>query len=203
MRVILGAAVAAAAVLLVPPAPAAITPLRWCGNDAVQSDRLQDRMGGEQIHVIYAIPADGADRFAELASLIATDVAAIDAWWRREDSSRAPRFDLFEFPGCESRFGKLDLSFVRLPDPASVYFETLDRFQRLATQIAGEPFVFAAPSKKIPRLLRRFGRERQDLRDGLWLCTDRRTTLVRDRVPPFELRAVARQRRRRGGCGCS
>jgi hypothetical protein len=75
----LGAAVAAAALLLVPAAPAAITPLRWCGNDVAQSDRAHDRMGGEQIHVIYAVPADGPERFAELASPIATDVAAIDA----------------------------------------------------------------------------------------------------------------------------
>ena len=113
VRVTLGATVAVAALLLVPAAPAAITPLRWCGNDVAQSDRVHDRMGGEQIHVIYAVPADGPERFAELASLLATDVAAIDAWWRREDPTHAPRFDLFEFPGCECRFGKLDLSFVR------------------------------------------------------------------------------------------
>lgn len=148
VRVLLGAAVAAAAFLLVPSAPAAVTPLRWCGNDVAQSDRVHDRMGGEQIHVIYAVPADGPERFAELASSIATDVAAIDAWWRREDPTRAPRFDLFEFPGCESRFGKLDLSFVRLPDPAPVYVPSIDRFQRISTQLASSPFVFAASDKK-------------------------------------------------------
>jgi hypothetical protein len=148
VRVLLGAAVAVAALLLVPTAPAAIAPLRWCGNDIVQSDRVQDRMGGEQIHVIYAIPADGADRFGELASPIATDVAAIDAWWRREDPSRAPRFDLFEFPGCGTRFGMLDLTLARLPDPGSVYVSNGDRFRRIATQLAGAPFAFAARDKK-------------------------------------------------------
>ncbi len=148
VRVIFGAAVAVAALLLVPAAPAAIAPVRWCGNDLAQSDRVHDRMGGEQIHVIYALPSDGPDRFAELASSIATDVAAIDAWWRREDPTRAPRFDLFDFPGCESRFGNLDLSFVRLPDPTSVYLSDLDRFQRMATQLAGTPYVFAAHDKK-------------------------------------------------------
>jgi hypothetical protein len=45
------------------------------------------------VHVVYAFPADGADRFATAASQIATDVAAIDAWWRREDPTRTPRFD--------------------------------------------------------------------------------------------------------------
>ena len=149
MRVIFGAAfVAAALFLLVPTAPAAIAPLRWCGNDVAQSDRVHDRMGGEQIHVIYAVPSDGPDRFAELASPIATDIAAIDAWWRREDPTHAPRFDLFEFPGCGSRFGKLDLSFVRLPDPASVYVPSIDRYQRISTQLASSPFVFSAPDKK-------------------------------------------------------
>ena len=148
VRVLLGAAVAVAALLLVPTAPAAIAPLRWCGNDVAPSDRVHDRMGGEQIHVIYAVPADGPDRFAELASPIATDIAAIDAWWRREDPTRAPRFDLFAFPGCETRFGNLDLSFVRLPDPASVYVPTLDRFQRIVTQLASPPYAFAASDKK-------------------------------------------------------
>lgn len=69
-------------------------------------------------------------------------------WWRREDPARAPRFDLFEFPGCETRFGKLDLSFARLPDPSSVYAPTIGRFQRIATQLAATPFVFAATHKK-------------------------------------------------------
>ena len=148
VRVTLGATVAVAALLLVPAAPAAITPVRWCGNDVAQSDRVHDRMGGEQIHVIYAVPADGPERFAELASLLATDVAAIDAWWRREDPTHAPRFDLFEFPGCESRFGKLDLSFVRLPDVASVYGPSIDRYQRISTQLSSSPYVFAASDKK-------------------------------------------------------
>ncbi len=148
VRVLFGAAVAVAALLLVPTAPAAVAPLRWCGNDLAQSDRVHDRMGGEQIHVIYALPSDGPDRFAALASPIATDVAAIDAWWRREDPTRAPRFDLFEFPGCESRFGNLDLSFVRLPDPTSAYLPDLDRFQRIATQLASTPFDFSAFDKK-------------------------------------------------------
>ena len=148
MRAFPAAAVAVAALLLAPTAPAAIAPLRWCGNDVAQTDRNHDRMGGEQVHVIYAVPADGPERFAELASPIATDVAAIDAWWRREDPTRAPRFDLFQFPGCETRYGKLDLSFVRLPDPASVYFSNLDRFQRIASELAASPFDFSAPDKK-------------------------------------------------------
>ena len=89
---------AAAAAIASPPAGAAVEPIRWCGNDRLQTDRAPDRMGGPQIHVVYAIPSDGEDRFDTLASPLATDVAAIAAWWQREDPARAPRFDLFEFP---------------------------------------------------------------------------------------------------------
>ena len=97
---------------------------------------------------MYAIPADGQDRFGQLASGLATDVAAIDAWWRREDPSRAPRFDLFDFPGCESRAGLLDLSSVRLPEPASSYAFLGGRYERIVRQLGGQPFGLASAEKK-------------------------------------------------------
>ncbi len=37
---------------------------------------------------------------------------------------------------------------MRLPDPTSVYLPALDRFQRIATQLASAPYVFAASDKK-------------------------------------------------------
>jgi Divergent InlB B-repeat domain len=148
VRALLAVAAAVAGLALVPSTNAAVAPLRWCGNDVSQTDRLRDRMGGPQVHVIYAIPADGQDRFAELASGIATDVANIDAWWRREDPAKAPRFDLFEFPTCESRFGQLDLSSARLPDSAAS-LTTLDgRFERIATRLGAPPFDFSELNKK-------------------------------------------------------
>lgn len=145
---LLGLAVAAATLIVVPAAPAAVTPVRWCGNDASQVDRVRDRMGGPQVHVVYAIPTDSQDRFAQLASALATDVAAIDSWWRREDPTRAPRFDLFEFPGCESRFGLLDLSFVRLPEPGGNYVFIGGRFERIVRQLGAPPLGFADAEKK-------------------------------------------------------
>jgi hypothetical protein len=45
----------------------------------------------------------------------------MDEWWRGQDSTRTPRFDLFPFPGCTTQFGKLDLGFARLPRPGSAY----------------------------------------------------------------------------------
>jgi hypothetical protein len=139
--VILGALAAS------PAAGAAVAPVRWCGADQSTTDRLNDRAGGSQVHVIYAIPADGEDRFGALASGLATDVAAIDAWWRSQDPERAPRFDLFEFPGCDSRFGRLDLSFARLLQPGAFYARE-NEFQLVAEALGNEPFAFNDPRKK-------------------------------------------------------
>ena len=136
VRALLVFAAVAAALGVAPTSSAAVAPVRWCGNDVSASDRLRDRLGGPQIHVVYALPADGQDRFAELASPIATDIAAIDAWWRREDPTRAPRFDLFDFPGCDTRMGLLDLTSVRLPRPASAYVDAASRFEAVVDDLA-------------------------------------------------------------------
>ncbi len=148
MRALLAVVAAVAGLALVPTATAAVPPIRWCGNDVSQTDRVRDRMGGPQVHVVYAIPSDGQDRFAELASGLATDIANIDAWWRREDPAKAPRFDLFEFPACESRFGLLDLSSARLPDSAASLTALDGRFERIANRLGAPPFDFAELNKK-------------------------------------------------------
>jgi len=102
---------------------AAVTPVTWCGNDRATANRAPDDDTGPdfRIHVIYATPADGPDRFGTFASPIATDISAMDEWWRGQDSARTPRFDLFAFPGCTTQFGKLDLAFARLPRAGSAY----------------------------------------------------------------------------------
>ena len=102
---------------------AAVTPVTWCGNDRATANRTPDSSTGPdfRIHVIYATPSDGPDRFGTFASPIATDMSAMDEWWRGQDSARTPRFDVFAFPGCTTQFGKLDLGFARLPRPASAY----------------------------------------------------------------------------------
>jgi hypothetical protein len=96
----------------------------WCGSGqptAVDRKPDSDLSSSRQVHVTYAVPADSASRFTTLASGIATDTSAIDAWWRREDATRTLRYDLFAFPGCTSKFGSLDLGFIRLPRTAAVY----------------------------------------------------------------------------------
>jgi len=119
--------------------------LGWCGTDAVADDRHPDAVAGRQIHVIYAFPSDGADRFATLAGPIASDVAAMDAWWRREDPSRSPRFDLYAFPGCAQGAGQLDLSRVQLEQPAGFYVDTSTRAARVIFELDR---TFADPAKK-------------------------------------------------------
>ena len=103
------------------PARAAVD---WCGlNEATAVDRKPDTelSSSRQVHVTYALPADSPNQFATLASRIATDASAIEAWWRREDATRTVRYDLFAFPGCTSKFGSLDLGFVRLPRVGANY----------------------------------------------------------------------------------
>ena len=103
------------------PARAAV---EWCGaGQPTTLDRKPDvdLSSSRQVHVTYALPADAVTRFPTIASAIATDAAAIEAWWRREDPSRTIRYDLFAFPGCASKFGSLDIGFVRLPRSGAEY----------------------------------------------------------------------------------
>jgi Divergent InlB B-repeat domain len=83
----------------------------WCGPSST-TDRFPQLFGGDDIHVVYAVPADGTDRLDELANAIETDVETIDTWWRGQDPTRAPRFDLFQFP-CGPQ---ADITTVRLPE---------------------------------------------------------------------------------------
>ncbi|HET8529223.1 MAG TPA: hypothetical protein VFL60_09950 [Gaiellaceae bacterium] len=120
-------------------AAAAPDPVVWCGNGEVTQDRVPDLdvASPDQIRFVYAIPADGVDDFAAVASGIATDAAWIDGWWRAQDPTRAPRFDRYPFPGCTSTFGSLDIGFVRLPSPATAYIRPTGTAQRLDRDLAG------------------------------------------------------------------
>ena len=64
----------------------------WCGAGqppAVNRTPEADYSSYRHVHVTYVIPADAPSRFTELASKVVTDLAAADAWWQREDPSRA------------------------------------------------------------------------------------------------------------------
>jgi hypothetical protein len=135
---LLAALVAAAA------STAAGPPTPWCGAGQESTTDRSDAISAFQIHVVYAIPADGADRFADVVSLLDTDEATIDLWWRGQDPTRTPRFDLAAFPGCTSTFGRLDVSFARLPGTAADYGSGQYQLVRRDLDAAG----FRDPDKK-------------------------------------------------------
>jgi len=105
------------------PAATARRALAWCGSTPSANDRQPDLdiSSPDQVHVVYAVPSDGADRFSDYAPRIATDAAAIDSWWQGQDPTRTPRFDLYPFPGCTTKYGELDISSVRLPRTGDAY----------------------------------------------------------------------------------
>jgi hypothetical protein len=113
----------------------------------VAADRLPDATPGFAVHVVYAFPADGGDRFAEWAPRIAGDLAEIDAWWRAQDPTRALRFDLASFP-CASTFGQLDVSRVQLQETAAQLTTFATVFSRITGALPLPPFGFASPDKK-------------------------------------------------------
>jgi Divergent InlB B-repeat domain len=96
------------------PSIAARASATWCGTPS-ELDTRPNTVPGHPVHWIYATPSDGEDRFATFASLMQTDWETIDAWWRGQDPTRAPRSDLATFP-CGDQ---LDISVLRLPQSGS------------------------------------------------------------------------------------
>ena len=86
--------------------PAALT--AWCGA-AAQSDRVPNVVAGNPVHWVYLIPSDGADSLGSVATVMQSDAEQVDAWWREQDATRAPRNDLTAF-SCGTQ---LDITTVR------------------------------------------------------------------------------------------
>ena len=149
MRPLATAVCAAFALLALAPAGgAADSPSRWCGPAEAATDLADTGGNAYEVHVVYAYPADGTDRFAALSLGISRDIAAIDTWWRAQDSSHTPRFDLAAFPGCDTAFGSLDITVARLPRPAG-YYASLDTvLSRLDDDLAAAPANLGDPDKK-------------------------------------------------------
>jgi hypothetical protein len=104
---------AAVVLALTLPGKAAAAPLPWCGSGEPSAD-LPDAVSAFEWHAIYAIPADGADRFGYFAPRITSDIAAMSNWWLGQDSTRKPRFDLLQVAGCPSEYQSVDISVVHL-----------------------------------------------------------------------------------------
>ena len=113
-------------------------PVPGCGASAAAKD-LPDAVAGPQIHVIYAVPSDGTDRFGLISTGITTDLSAGASWWQTRDPTRVPRFDLAAFP-CFPSLGALDISDVHLPHTASYYAGSTSLFNVLDDDLVGAGF---------------------------------------------------------------
>jgi hypothetical protein len=65
-----------------------------------------DEVTGNQVHVVYAIPSDGADRQLDINGTLTNTVGSFQTWLAGQTSGRRLRFDTFG--------GTLDITFVRL-----------------------------------------------------------------------------------------
>jgi Divergent InlB B-repeat domain len=107
----------------------------WCGTPAA-TDRKPQVVAGYNIHVIYALASDAPDQSATVAQTVQNDVEAIEAWWRAQDPTRSPRFDLTPF-ACGAQ---VDLSILRL-GATTAELRALDgRFEKLYTAVYGAGF---------------------------------------------------------------
>ena len=107
----------------------------WCGT-ATQSDQTPNVVAGHAAHWIYAVPSDGQDRLATIASEMQTDAEVVTAWWRAQDPTREPRFDLAQL-SCGAQ---LDVSTLRLLQSA-VQLSALDaRFESIVSAVLGAGF---------------------------------------------------------------
>jgi hypothetical protein len=125
-RLLLAVAAAAVVAGLVGVATAgADGPIPWCGSGEPTTDQ-PDAVSAVSWHVLYAVPSNGTDRFAQFAPHLAADVQAMSNWWLGQDSTRKPRFDLLDAPGCGSEYGRVDITFVKLAEAAgSDDFDTI------------------------------------------------------------------------------
>ncbi len=106
----------------------------WCGSGETATDR-PDTVTAQQVHAVVAIPSDAPDTFADNANQVADDVTSMVGWWAGQDPTRIPRFDQALFDGSQC----LDISFVRLPDPASAFASVGagPGFQRIVLDLIG------------------------------------------------------------------
>jgi hypothetical protein len=108
----------------------------WCGTDASPTDRA-DAVTGQQVHAIWAIPADGVDTFGTGAARIADDLASMTTWWAGQDPTRVPRLDQAAFTTGTC----LDISSVRLRDAGSAFAgDPGAAFDRMANDLAASGF---------------------------------------------------------------
>jgi hypothetical protein len=129
-----------AADIAAPQATAA--PTAWCGT-AATADRAPNVVAGNPVRWVYAIPSDGGDGLAALASVMQADAEQIDAWWRGQDPARAPRNDVAAF-SCGTQ---LDITTFRVPRTSAQLSPLPGRFSGITDAL--EQAGFASPFTKL------------------------------------------------------
>jgi len=79
-----------------------------------------DDFAGQQVHVIYAVPRDGADQQFDVTSKIPYSLAAANNWLQGQ-IGRKVKFDTFQ--------GDLDITFVQLPRTDAEYASGYKTYQ--------------------------------------------------------------------------
>lgn len=101
------------------------------------SDRPDDATG-PQIHVVYAVPADGEDRHLDDNGTIEGSVSSSQLWLARETGGKAPRMDTYQ--------GALDITFTRL-SKTEAELAARDRFVREGIEEQLKAMGFTAQNK--------------------------------------------------------
>jgi Divergent InlB B-repeat domain len=99
----------------------------WCGAESF-SDRAPNPVAGNPVRWVYAIPADGSDNLAAVASVMQADAESIDDWWRGQDPTRVPRNDLASF-SCGTQ---LDVTTLRISRSSAQLAPLEGRFSAIA-----------------------------------------------------------------------
>lgn len=73
---------------------------------------------------------------------------AVTEWWKSQDPTRAPRFDLAEGATCNPELARLDVSNVRLPQSGLVYSTAFDPYGPVVADLNRAPLSFDDPDKK-------------------------------------------------------
>lgn len=82
------------------------TSLNAAARDRATSD-LPDELGGAQVHFLYVVPSDGADRQLDTNGGMEQSVARIQRWFETQSGDQTLRIDTYR--------GAPDITFVRLP----------------------------------------------------------------------------------------
>jgi Divergent InlB B-repeat domain len=108
----LALAAAGAFLVLAPSAASGPEALPRSGEDRT------DDFPGPQVHVLYVLPRDGADRALDTNGVAEASVASWQRWLRAQTGGRGIRLDTFQ--------GQLDVSFLRLGRTVDVVVGRLD-----------------------------------------------------------------------------